>query len=147
LKVEQINSVTSDDLAKSRKALERKTVEYERLRRGWSKDLTDAQREEIMVDFDAKYAEFDSDEEDGAFEEFEVQVTDEFGRTRTIKEKRMRRPPTPEIERPYSDVAPTYNSVNVIYGDYMPTFTPDPDKVWEINNREDRGYISLYGLM
>jgi hypothetical protein len=27
----------------------------------------------------------------------------------------------------------------VIYGDYMPTFTPDPDKVWEINNREDKG--------
>ena len=21
----------------------------------------------------------------------------------------------------------------------MPTFTPDPDKVWEINNREDKG--------
>jgi hypothetical protein len=30
-------------------------------------------------------------------------------------------------------------SVNVIYGDYMPTFTPDADKVWEINNREDKG--------
>jgi Domain of unknown function (DUF4078) len=27
---------------------------------------------------------------------------------------------------------------NIIYGDYMPTFMPDPDKVWEINNREDK---------
>jgi hypothetical protein len=23
----------------------------------------------------------------------------------------------------------------------MPTFTPDPDKVWEINNREDKGLL------
>jgi hypothetical protein len=30
---------------------------------------------------------------------------------------------------------------NVIYGDYMPTFTPDEDKVWEINNREEKGNL------
>lgn len=103
--MEQINSVTTDDLAKSRRALEQKTLEYERLRRGWSKDLTEAQKEEIMVDFDAKYAEFDSEDEEGEYgplEEVEVEVTDEYGRTRKIKEKRMRRPPTPEIERPYA---------------------------------------------
>jgi hypothetical protein len=34
------------------------------------------------------------------------------------------------------------DSANVIYGDYMPTFTPDQDKVWEINNREDKGQLS-----
>ena len=27
---------------------------------------------------------------------------------------------------------------NIIYGDYMPMFMPDPDKVWEINNKEDK---------
>ena len=27
----------------------------------------------------------------------------------------------------------------MIYGDYMPIFMPDEDKVWEINNREDKG--------
>ena len=102
MKVEQINSVTTDDLAKSRRALERKALEYERLRRGWSKDLTDAQKEEIMVDFDAKFADLDSDEEtyNGGLEEIEVEITDEFGRTRKIKETRMRRPPTTEIQRP-----------------------------------------------
>jgi len=26
----------------------------------------------------------------------------------------------------------------------MPTFTPDPDKVWEINNREDKGALTSY---
>jgi len=36
---------------------------------------------------------------------------------------------------------------NVIYGDYMPTFTPDPDKVWEINNREDKGRPSKRSLL
>ena len=59
-----------------------------------------------MVDFDAKYAEYDSEEDDGdgeaaAFEEYEVEVTDEFGRTRKYKQTRMRRPPTPELDRPY----------------------------------------------
>jgi hypothetical protein len=29
----------------------------------------------------------------------------------------------------------------LILGDYMPTFTPDPDKVWEINHREDKGIL------
>ena len=30
----------------------------------------------------------------------------------------------------------------MIYGDYMPTFTVDEDKVREIHEREDKGFLS-----
>jgi hypothetical protein len=84
--------------------LERKAVEYERLKRGWSKDLTDAQREEILVDFDSKYADMPLDEEfsEGELDEPLVEMTDEFGRTRMVKQTRMPRPLTPESSlKPY----------------------------------------------
>ena len=73
-------------------------MEYERLKRGWSKDLTDAQREEILVDFDTKYAEMPLDEEisDGEYDEPLVEMTDEFGRTRMVRQSRMPRPLTPD---------------------------------------------------
>jgi len=96
---EQINTVTTNELAESRRALERKAIEYERLKRGWSKDLTDQQREEIMVDFDTKYIDgYDDDDDEGFDGEDEplVEVEDEFGRTRKVKASRLRRPLTPE---------------------------------------------------
>jgi len=126
--------------------LERKAIEYERLKRGWSKDLTDQQREEIMVDFDTKYIDgYDDEEEkfDGGYDDEPlVEVEDEFGRTRMVKASRIRRPLTPEEKlRPYSPFLkqrPTFRT-NVIYGDYMPTFQVDEDKAREINEREDKG--------
>jgi uncharacterized protein YecA (UPF0149 family) len=108
---EQINSVSVNELAESKRGLERKALEYERLKRGWSKDLTDQQREEIMVDFDSKYLDgLDNEEEFGGGEQEEqfdeeplVEVTDEFGRTRKVKASRLQRPLTPEEKlRPYS---------------------------------------------
>lgn len=104
---EQINTVTTNELAESRRALERKAVEYERLKRGWSKDLTDQQREEIMVDFDTKYIDgYDDDVEGFDGEDVDeplVEVEDEFGRTRKVKASRLRRPLTPEEKlRPYT---------------------------------------------
>jgi hypothetical protein len=91
--------VTTGEFATSKRALERKAVEYEKLRRGWNKDLTEEQRENILVDFDTKYAEVDDDDdEEDEFEEPLVEVVDEFGRTRMVKQTRMLRPPTPEQE-------------------------------------------------
>ena len=138
----------TNELAESRRALERKAIEYERLKRGWSKDLTDQQREEIMVDFDTKYIDgYDDEEEkfDGGYDDEPlVEVEDEFGRTRMVKASRIRRPLTPEEKlRPYSPFLkqrPTFRT-NVIYGDYMPTFEVDEDKVDEINKREDKGAL------
>jgi hypothetical protein len=99
---EKINVVTTNELATSRRALERKAVEYERLKRGWAKDLTDEQRENILVDFDAKYAEMSSDEDsDEGEDEPMVETVDEFGRTRMVRQTRLARPSTPERERPY----------------------------------------------
>lgn len=124
-------------------------MEYERLKRGWSKDLTDQQREEIMVDFDTKYIDGYDDDEDGGLDvddedEPLVEVEDEFGRTRKVKASRLRRPLTPEEKlRPYSPhpISPLTSRTNVIYGDYMPAFQLDEDKVREINEREDKGTV------
>jgi hypothetical protein len=95
------------------------------------------------VDFDSKYLDevADQDFSEGEIDEPLVEVTDEFGRTRMVKHTRVQRPLTPESKlKPYFlSYYETNFSTNVIYGDYMPTFTPDPDKVWEINNREDKG--------
>jgi hypothetical protein len=103
-KFEKIDTVSTNELAQSRRALERKALEYERLKRGWAKDLTDEQREEILVDFDTKYLDAALNEEfsDGEMDESFIEVTDEFGRTRKIQENRMLRPLTPErILKPY----------------------------------------------
>ena len=103
-KFEKINTVTTNELAQSRRALERKAIEYERLKRGWAKDLTDEQREEIMVDFDSKYLDEVADEHfsEGELDEPLVEVTDEFGRTRMVKQSRVQRQLTPESKlKPY----------------------------------------------
>ena len=120
-------------------------LEYERLKRGWSKDLTDEQRDEILVDFDSKYLDGEMEDEDfseGELDEPLIEVKDEFGRTRMVRQSRLPGPFAPENKlKPYEpSLTGTNESVNVIYGDYMPTFTPDADKVWEINNREDKGF-------
>jgi len=140
---ETINAVSNSDLAEARRGLERKAVEYERMKRGWTKDLTDAQREEILVDFDSKYLDslenLSEGEDDGGPK---VEVVDEFGRTRIVSQTAVTRPLSPDQEqRPYSPLSVRLrHSANLIYGDYMPTFVPDEEKAWEINNREDKGY-------
>ena len=90
----------------SRRALERKAIEYERLKRGWSKDLTAEQREEILVDFDSKYLDMDDEEFEAAGELFEFDVpmvedTDEFGRTRMVKATRAPGPQPQSHPKPY----------------------------------------------
>jgi hypothetical protein len=101
---ETINAVSNSELAEARRGLERKAVEYERMKRGWTKDLTDAQREDILVDFDSKY--LDSLEDGMSSEEDDdgpkVEVVDEFGRTRMVSQTASTRPLSPERElRPY----------------------------------------------
>ena len=100
--------MTTDELAQSRRMLERKAVEYERLKRGWGKDLTDEQKEEILVDFDSKYLDglLEGELSEGELQQFDddvVEVKDEFGRTKIVKQTRTFRPLTPDRElKPYS---------------------------------------------
>jgi coiled-coil domain-containing protein 174 len=108
LQVEKINGVGTSDLARSRRGLERKAAEYEKLKRGWTDELTPEQKEEILVDFEAKYLDLLSEEEeeeeelDIDLEEPSEEVTDEFGRTRKVRRTRVRRPLPPPEKRPYS---------------------------------------------
>jgi len=81
-------------------------VHYERMKRGWTKDLTNAQREEIMVDFESKYLDAlehgESSGDDDRDDEPLVEVTDEFGRSRMVAQTRGLRPLSPDRElRPY----------------------------------------------
>lgn len=108
MQYETINAVGNSELAQARRGLERKAVEYERMKRGWTKDLTDAQREDILVDFDAKYLDSlengmsSEDDDDGP----KVEVVDEFGRTRMVSQTASTRPLSPEREsRPYFHLA------------------------------------------
>jgi hypothetical protein len=78
---EQINSVTTGELAQSRRALERKTLEYERLQRGY--EQTD--KDDVLVDFETKYLDRELDK-DVPSEEVEVEIVDEFGRSRKIRQ-------------------------------------------------------------
>jgi len=103
---ESISAVTMSELAQARRTLEKKAVQYEQMKRGWTKDLTDAQREEIMVDFESKYLDALENEElsvdDGEDEQPLVEITDEFGRSRMVKQTRVTRPLSPDRElRPY----------------------------------------------
>ena len=81
-------------------------MQYEQMKRGWTKELTDAQREEIMVDFESKYLDaLESGElsaDDGEDEQPLVEITDEFGRSRMVKQTRVTRALSPDRElRPY----------------------------------------------
>jgi len=112
LQVEKINSVGTGEFARSRRGLERKAIEYEKLKRGWTDELTPEQKEEILVDFDSKYlnllSEDDEAAEDGEEEDLDfdvdvdtAEVTDEFGRTRKVKQTRVLKPLPPPEKRPY----------------------------------------------
>jgi hypothetical protein len=64
-------------------------------------DLTDQQREDILVDFDSKFLEETaSDDFDEDYEY--VEVSDEFGRTRLEKRTKVLGPVLPQtIQKPY----------------------------------------------
>ena len=88
--MEKLDLVSTDDLARSARSLERKAEIYERLKRTRGKGLTDSQREDVLVDFETKYLDAAlageiSDLEDDDDEGNLMEVTDEFGRTRFVR--------------------------------------------------------------
>jgi len=100
--MEKLDLVSTDDLARSARSLERKAEIYERLKRTRGKGLTDTQKEDVLVDFETKYldaalageiSDLEDDDEGDLME-----VTDEFGRTRFVRREAI----TPESNlKPY----------------------------------------------
>jgi hypothetical protein len=92
---EQINAVTTGELAQSKRALERKALQYERLQRGWDKDDS----EDVLVDFETKYLDRELERDTLSEDEFQVEVIDEFGRSRMVTQHGKK--PSNEETKPY----------------------------------------------
>lgn len=115
------------DLERSRNALEIKAREYKRMfNKGTDMVLTGDAADNLMVDFDRKWAEGhrqdDSDEREDVDEEEDpmIEIQDEFGRARQIRKSDALRHERPvvENERPK----------NLIYGRHLQGFKPDASK-------------------
>ncbi|ODQ49864.1 hypothetical protein SAICODRAFT_32202 [Saitoella complicata NRRL Y-17804] len=133
---ERVYKENSDEMDRSRRALERKAKEYERLRKG-----EDRREDDAVVDFDRKWAEeedkigyHDEKEAEEEYEEPKIEITDEFGRTRLVSRSDA---------VAYGHLAPindTYKpSAPLIHGDVIQTnaFTLNTDAVAKIWSTPD----------
>ncbi|KAM0750624.1 hypothetical protein T439DRAFT_325683 [Meredithblackwellia eburnea MCA 4105] len=121
------------DPARLRAQMEKKAALYEKIRKGKTGGLNEAQIESLLVDFDQKDLDGSSGSDDSEDEDESATVpqrpiesdplvewTDEFGRTRMI--------PASEVPRSQiAEEAPVDES-NVHYGDqrHFPVYEPDP---------------------
>ncbi|BFZ65231.1 hypothetical protein YB2330_006394 [Saitoella coloradoensis] len=133
---ERVYKENSDEMDRSRRALERKAKEYERLRKGEERREDDA-----LVDFDRKWAEgehkigyHNEEEAEEEFEEPKIEITDEFGRTRLVSRSEA---------VAYGHIAPANDaykpSAALIHGDVIQTnaFTLNTDAVAKIWSTPD----------
>lgn len=125
------------DLQRSKKALEAKAREYKRMfNKGTDMGLTGEAADNLMVDFDRKWAEGHRQEEDsdqeGLVNEDEdplIEIEDEFGRTRQIRKSDALRHERPVIENERPQ--------NLIHGPHLQAFKPDASKkdaIWAEEN-------------
>jgi hypothetical protein len=124
------------DLERSRKAMERKEKEYKKMyNRGTDMALTGDAAENLLIDFDRKWAEGhrqeESDEEEEDPDDPLIEVEDEFGRTRQIRESEALRHEKPEVINP--------RPANLIYGRHLQTFNVDAQRKDEIWAEEEAG--------
>lgn len=128
------------DLERSRKALERKEKQYRKMyRRGTDMALEGDAAENLLIDFDRKYAEghrmqdSSSEDDDARLPEDDeddpvIEVEDEFGRARKIRKSETLR-----HERPVGGEGPTARPAQLIYGRHLQHFDPDAqrkDEIW-----------------
>ncbi|KAM0791819.1 hypothetical protein ACM66B_004078 [Microbotryomycetes sp. NB124-2] len=126
------NSRLAKTPAHSKQMLEHKAKLYDKIKRGKTAGLTEAQISNLLVDFDQKDLEDDEDEDDNEGDSSDdsnrddpsdpmVEYTDEYGRVRKV-----RRSEVPRLaDRP--DDEP--DERNIRYGDqvYFPVYQPDPE--------------------
>ncbi|ORY87909.1 hypothetical protein BCR37DRAFT_16432 [Protomyces lactucae-debilis] len=120
-----------DDLSRSKRALELKAAKYEQMRtKGTDMLLSARDAEELMVDFDRKHYEghddaYTSDVSLRSDADPWVEIEDEFGRTRTIRQSEtVTSVPTSLPKKAQS----------LIYGPYIQHFAVDSqrkDEIWK----------------
>ncbi|KAF8807029.1 hypothetical protein BYT27DRAFT_7100554 [Phlegmacium glaucopus] len=140
IELEEISRPTLDS---ARAVLERKAKIYEKLRRGKTGGLNDAQYDALLVDFDShtassRYYEAGSGDEDESLtvpkpplhdDDPIVEYEDEFGRIRTARRSEVPRNlrPDPEDEVDEDEDIVIRNPVN-----HFPTYQPSEERVAEI---------------
>ncbi|KDR76324.1 hypothetical protein GALMADRAFT_140036 [Galerina marginata CBS 339.88] len=138
----QLEEIAKPTLDSARAALERKAKIYEKLRKGKSGGLNDAQYDALLVDFDSngatsKYYEEDSADEDESLnvpvrpsgDDPIVEYEDEFGRIRTARRSEVPRnlmvDPGDEVDDDEDIII--RNPVN-----HFPTYQPSEERMAEI---------------
>ncbi|CAA7267147.1 unnamed protein product [Cyclocybe aegerita] len=138
----ELEEISKPTLDSARAALERKAQIYEKLRRGKTGGLNDAQYDALLVDFDSnpstsKYYQGHSSDEDEsstvpkAPTSYEndpiVEYEDEFGRIRSARRSEVPRNLVLDQDEQEDDEDLIRNPVN-----HFPTYQPSEDRVAEI---------------
>ncbi|KAL5485677.1 hypothetical protein ACEPAI_6718 [Sanghuangporus weigelae] len=126
----------------ARAALERKTKIYEKLRKGKTGGLTEAQIDSLLVDFDSKSVddEFSSDSEDAdesltnpnPTDEDDpiIEYEDEFGRVRTARRSEVPREYMPSAREEQEHDDDPFVVRNPV--DHFPVFEPSAERLAEL---------------
>ncbi|CAB86415.1 MTREC associated protein Ctr1 [Schizosaccharomyces pombe] len=120
LKTEQANE--EELLQRSRLELERKAKKYDQYAAG-ELEIKETEDDGILVDFTRKWAE-------EAPENETVEITDEFGRTRSVS--------IYETGNTLLSQKEEYKPEKPIYGDYMPSFEVDEEKVQKLWKEDEQ---------
>ncbi|KAI9512053.1 hypothetical protein F5148DRAFT_974107 [Russula earlei] len=130
--------VDSGTVESTRAALERKAKIYEKLKKGQSGGLSDAQYESLLVDFDSKPDDPYESHSDDVDESLTVPVPeedddpvidyeDEFGRVRTAKRSEVPRHLLPRQEDGDEEYVVYWNVCNPV--NFFPVYEPSSDRV------------------
>ncbi|KAF8588885.1 hypothetical protein K439DRAFT_1334318 [Ramaria rubella] len=127
-------------LEAAKDALERKALQYEKLKKGKTAGLSEKQYDSLLVDFDRKAEEedYESDSSEDVDESLTVpkrlddddpivEYEDEFGRMRTARQSEVPRnlqPPQDQEVEPEDDPYLIHGNVN-----YFPTYEPSAEKI------------------
>ncbi|KAF9046933.1 hypothetical protein BDZ89DRAFT_1007557 [Hymenopellis radicata] len=133
----QLEAISQPTLEKASAALARKSKIYDKLRRGKTGGLSEAQIAALQVDFDSQPLgkwEPDSEDEDESLtvptatndvEDPMVEYMDEHGRTRSVRQSEV--PRQYLNEEPDDDADVIYNPIN-----HFPVYEPSADRVKKI---------------
>lgn len=134
----KLNARTAESVEEK---LKRKAEIYDKLQKGKTGGLTNAQLDNLLVDFDGKDAEDSSEESSDEEEETGelhdpsdpmVEITDEYGRTRQVRRSEV---PRGYFDHPNQPTIDDYDDPNVLRGrniSNFPVYEPSAERVAKI---------------
>ncbi|KAF8604226.1 hypothetical protein BDV93DRAFT_522674 [Ceratobasidium sp. AG-I] len=140
----ELEAISKPTLESARAALERKAQIYDKLQRGKGAGLTEKQRDSLLVDFDSRDNESDSDSSldrdeslvvprpgDEDPDDPIVEYEDEFGRLRTARKSEVPRDRLPESVDLGASEIPQDDDPDVVFGraTHFPVFQPTQERL------------------